>query len=144
MMWQERQNFVCLERSMWVEAAMEPHRTGSTQKATKASIFPVVETVIEGRTTMIAMRIAVMTSRAYNKVSGDGKFKAISSHKFHETRFRSPCSKGQNGRERASLLLAEFSNIANKLLDLVVGKLALVSRHFLAFAIRGGIDQLRV
>jgi len=63
-----------------VEAAMEPHRTGSTQKATKASIFPVVETVIEGRTTMIAMRIAVMTSRAYSKVSGDGKFNAMSSH----------------------------------------------------------------
>ena len=61
---------------------MEPHRTGSTQKATKASIFPVVETVIEGRRTMIAMRIAVMTSRAYSKVSGDGKFNAMSSQNF--------------------------------------------------------------
>ena len=57
---------------------MEPQRTGSTQKATKASIFPVVETVIEGRTTMIAIRIAVITSNAYSKVSGDGKFNAMS------------------------------------------------------------------
>jgi hypothetical protein len=55
---------------------MEPHRTGSTQKATKASIFPVVETVIEGRATMIAIRSAVITSSAYSKVSGDGKLNA--------------------------------------------------------------------
>jgi hypothetical protein len=46
-----------------VEAAIEPHRIGSTQKATNASIFPGVETVIEGRTTMIAIRIAVIASR---------------------------------------------------------------------------------
>ena len=77
-MWQERQNFVCLERSIWVEAAIEPQRTGSTQKATNASIFPALETVIEGRTTMIAMRVAVITSRAYSKASGDGKFNALS------------------------------------------------------------------
>ena len=62
---------------MWVEAAMEPHKIGSTQKATKAIIFPAAETVIAGRTTIIAMRIAVITSRAYSKVSGDGKFNAI-------------------------------------------------------------------
>ena len=61
---------------------MEPQRTGNTQKATNASIFPVVETVIDGRTTKIAMRIAVMTSRAYSKVSGDGKFNAMPSHDF--------------------------------------------------------------
>ena len=65
---------------MWVEAAMEPHRTGSTQKATKASIFPAAETVIEGRPTMIAIRTAVITSNAYSKVSGDGKFNAMSPH----------------------------------------------------------------
>jgi len=59
---------------MSVEAAMEPHRTGSTQKATNASIFPAVETVIEGRTTMIAISIAVITNKAYSKASGDGKF----------------------------------------------------------------------
>ncbi len=59
---------------------MEPHRTGSTQKATKASIFPVAETVIEGRATMIAIRTAVITSNAYSKVSGDGKFNAMSPH----------------------------------------------------------------
>ncbi len=65
---------------------MDPHRTGSTQKETKASILPVGETVIEGRTTMMAMRTAVITSNAYNKVSGDGKFNAMSSQNFPQDR----------------------------------------------------------
>jgi hypothetical protein len=128
---------------MWVEAAMEPDRTGSTQKATKASIFPVVETVIEGRTTMIAMRIAVMTSRAYSKLSGDGKFNAMSSQDFPRDDAKRCTIRIQRLSSRL-FLLAEFPNIANKLFDLIVSQLALVSRHFLAFAIRGGIYQLRV
>jgi hypothetical protein len=57
--------------------------TGRIQKAKNTSIFPAVETVIEGRKTMIAIRIAVITSRAYNRVSGDGKFNAMSPHSQH-------------------------------------------------------------
>ena len=90
MIWQERQNFVCLERSICVEAAMEPQSTGRIQKATKASIFPATETVIAGRTTIIAIRTAVITSRAYSKVSGDGKFNAMSPHAALRVRTHEP------------------------------------------------------
>ena len=90
MIWQERQNFVCLERSICVEAAMEPQSTGRIQKATKASIFPGAETVIAGRTTIIAIRTAVITSRAYSKVSGDGKFNAMSPHAALRVRTHDP------------------------------------------------------
>ena len=72
-----------MERSMCVEAAMEPQSTGRIQKAKNTSIFPAVETVIEGRKTMIAIRIAVITSRAFNRASGDGKFNAMSPHSQH-------------------------------------------------------------
>ena len=118
-----------MERSMCVEAAMEPQSTGRIQKAKNTSIFPAVETVIEGRKTMIAIRIAVITSRAFNRASGDGKFNAMSPHSQHLDSVR---------RARRSsvwlLLLAKFPNITDKLFDLIVAQLALVWRHFLALS----------
>src|ERR1700747_3662700 len=133
MMWQERQNFVCLERSMSVEAAIEPHRTGSTQKATNASIFPGVATVIEGRTTMIAIRIAVITSRAYRKASGDSKFNAMSPRTSAPRPSLRAARFPRTKRSTCLLLFSEFPDIANELLDLV-GQLSLIGGHFLALA----------
>jgi hypothetical protein len=123
---------------------MEPQRTGSTQKATKANIFPVVETVIEGRATMIAIRSAVITSNAYNKVSGGGKFNAMSSQKFPRSELEC-CAIPRIKRLKTWLFLfSDSPNIANKLFDLIVSQLALVCRHFLAFTVGRDVNQLRV
>ena len=123
---------------------MDPQRTGSTQKATKASILPVGETVIEGRTTMMAMRTAVITSNAYIKVSGDGKFNAMSSQNFPGSELKC-CAIPRIKRLRTWLFLfTDSPNIANKLFDLIVSQLALVCRHFLAFTVGRDVNQLRV
>ena len=124
---------------------MDPHRTGSTQKETKASILPVGETVIEGRTTMMAMRTAVITSNAYNKVSGRWQIQCNVLAELPTTPSLSAARFPRINRLRTWLFLFTNSpNIANKLFDLIVSQLALVCRHFLAFTVGRGVNQLRV
>jgi hypothetical protein len=129
-----------LERSTCVEAAIEPHRTGRMQKATKPNTFPVMESVIEGRTTNVAISSAVITNSAYSKLSGDGKFNAMPPEFLGA---RPTLTTGYPAFE-GLFRFGKFANIAYKLLDLIVRQLSFVRRHFLAFAIRRGIDQLRV
>jgi multisubunit Na+/H+ antiporter MnhB subunit len=54
-MWQLTQNFVCFERSMCSEAAIEPQRIGKMKNVTNAKIFPSRLAVTEGKTTTLAI-----------------------------------------------------------------------------------------
>src|SRR5713101_2248771 len=145
MMWQERQNFVCFDRSMCSDAASEPHRIGKIKNATNAKIFPSRLAVREGRTTMIATKSALMLSSAKRRVSGEGKFKwflrRVAARPTMTIRSNSLVAETD---PYGLFLLRQFPDVSHQLLDLIVGQLALIGRHFLALAVRGRINQLSV
>src|SRR6202163_2747720 len=70
MMWQERQNVVVFERSMWGENPTALHNSGKRKSATKASIFPSRVDVRAGRATKRAAKPRPSTNNRSESVSG--------------------------------------------------------------------------
>src|SRR5258708_1284208 len=120
MMWQVRQKLVDLAFSIWFSKPSTPQNAGSTSTEMNAIILPPRGRALSGLMTITTTSAAAIT--------------------------RSPTTKPVGINPPSPLngdLLLETANELHQFLNLIVGELLVVGRHFV-FAFGGDFDQLSI
>src|SRR3989442_1394574 len=142
MMWHERQNCVCLERSMCSEVPIAAQRIGRMKSATKARILPPRVAVTDGRKTRMAISTMLRPIRMKRIVMGLIMLRLLRCRTASQGP-RNSDSLWVAERSANSLLLAQLADVGNELFDLLCGQRFLEPWHF-ALALGSNLDKLGV
>src|SRR6202041_3342639 len=132
--WQEMQNRVCSERWMCVFIPPTTHIAGSKNKPMNARSFQPTACVNEGRIKKTEASTMLRTIWQINT--------AITTPPFAVS-----ITEGESFPPRVLrrlFLFCQLAKVPDQPFDLVVRDLALIRRHFLAFAVRDAVGQLCV